>query len=207
LQQVETIVYYPLDTDATDTTLRIATKRAEVLDIRHIVLPSNSGNTTLKLVEIADLNRTAIVSVTVHAGYFKGDEVAISDTTRELLVSKGVKVLCCSHVLSGVERSISREFHGVSHAEIAAYTLRLFGCEGIKVAVEVAIMAADAGLVPTDREIIALGGSHHGVDTAVVLKAAHQNSFFSLEIREILCKPRQRPDGETSLASVVRDER
>ena len=59
-------------------------------------------------------------------------------------------------------------------------------------AVEVAVMAADAGLAPTDREIIAVGGTGRGADTALVLRAAHMNSFFDLEIREIICKPRQR---------------
>ena len=202
----EKIVYYPLDADTTEQTLRIATKRADELGIRHIVLPSSTGATVLRLVDIVDMDRTSIVSVTLHAGYSKGDDVELPHATQELLVSKGVKVFCGSHALSGIERSISREFHGISHAEIIAYTLRLFGCEGIKVAVEVAVMAADAGLVPTDQEIITLGGSHHGVDTAIVLKAAHQNNFFGLEIREILCKPRQRPDGETSLVSKVWDK-
>ena len=64
--------------------------------------------------------------------------------------------------------------------------------EDTKVAVEVAVMAADAGLIPTDREIIAVGGSGGGANAAIVLKAAHMNNFFDLEIREIIAKPRQR---------------
>ena len=63
---------------------------------------------------------------------------------------------------------------------------------GIKVAVEVAIMAADAGLLPTDRKVIAVRGSGGDADTAIVLKAAHMNNFFDLEVRKILGKPRQR---------------
>jgi len=31
-----------------------------------------------------------------------------------------------------------------------------------------------------------------GADTALVLKAAHMNNFFDLEVREIIAKPRQR---------------
>mgnify|MGYP000088288728 CR=1 FL=1 len=73
--------------------------------------------------------------------------------------------------------------------EIIAHTLRLFGTEGLKVAVEIAIMAADAGLIPTDTEVISVGGSGGGADTALVLKAAHMNNFFDLEIREIIAKP------------------
>ena len=75
--------------------------------------------------------------------------------------------------------------------EIIAQTLRRLG-EGVKVAVEVSVMAADAGLVPTDREIVALGGTGGGPDVALVLQAAHMKNFFDLDIREILCKPRGR---------------
>jgi hypothetical protein len=50
-------------------------------------------------------------------------------------------------------------------------------------------MAADAGAL-SGNDIIAIGGSGHGADTALVLKPAHQNNFFDLRIREIICKPR-----------------
>jgi hypothetical protein len=76
--------------------------------------------------------------------------------------------------------------------ELIAHVLRLFGSDGIKVAVEVSVMAADAGLIPTNREIAAVGGTRGGADSAIVLKAAHMNNFFDLEIREIIAKPRQR---------------
>ena len=73
--------------------------------------------------------------------------------------------------------------------EIIAQTLKRFG-EGLKVAVEVSLMAADAGLIPSHREIISCGGTGHGLDTAIVLRPTHAQSFFDLEILEIICKPR-----------------
>jgi hypothetical protein len=72
---------------------------------------------------------------------------------------------------------------------IIANTLRLMG-QGMKVAVEISVMAADAGLVRTDEDIIAIGGSGRGADYAVVLKPVYSNDFFDLKIKEILCKPR-----------------
>ena len=72
-----------------------------------------------------------------------------------------------------------------------AHVLKLMS-QGVKVAVEVAIMAADAGAVPTDEEIIAVGGSGTGADTAIVLQGAHQNNFFDLDIREIIAMPRKK---------------
>lgn len=60
----------------------------------------------------------------------------------------------------------------------------------MKVAVEITLMAADAGLIRTDQEAIAIAGTGKGADTALVLKPANAQTFFDLEIREILCKPR-----------------
>jgi hypothetical protein len=50
-------------------------------------------------------------------------------------------------------------------------------------------MAADAGLVRTDEDIIAIAGTSHGADTAVVLKPVTSQNFFDLRVKEILCKP------------------
>lgn len=52
-------------------------------------------------------------------------------------------------------------------------------------------MAADAGLIPVDEEIIAIGGRAQGVDTAVVLTPANMTNVFDLNIHEIIAMPRQ----------------
>ena len=178
--------------DNTAGVIKAVRKRAEELGIKFIVVASDSGETSLKFWDALKDIEPIMVSVTEHAGFTEGDRIPLSEEKRRELESRGIKVLVCSHALSGVGRSISKKFHGISHVEIIAYTLRQFGGEGIKVAVEVAVMAADAGLIPTDREIIAVGGSGGGADSAVVLRPAHMNNFFDLEIREIIAKPRQR---------------
>jgi hypothetical protein len=58
------------------------------------------------------------------------------------------------------------------------------------VAVEIAVMAADAGAL-SGEDIVAIGGSGRGADTALIIKPAHQNNFFDLKIREVICKPRE----------------
>ena len=40
------------------------------------------------------------------------------------------------------------------------------------------------------QDIVAIGGTGGGADTAVVLRAANQNRFFNLKIREIIGMPR-----------------
>ena len=71
---------------------------------------------------------------------------------------------------------------------IIADTLRLFG-HGTKVAVEVTIMAADAGAL-SGNDVIAIGGTGRGADAALVIKPAHMNNLFDMRIREVICKPR-----------------
>jgi len=73
--------------------------------------------------------------------------------------------------------------------DIIANTLRIFG-EGMKVACEITLMAADSGLVRTDEDIVAIGGSGRGADTAVVLRPVYSHEFFDLRVKEILCKAR-----------------
>jgi len=187
------IVYFDRSGSGNTGAVIQAVQRAvKELGIEYVVIASDTGGTTLKFWEALRGSGVKFISVCEHAGYDGGDESSISEEARKNLEGKGIKVLVCAHALSGVGRSITKKFGGISHAEIIAYTLRLFGTDGIKVAVEVSVMAADAGLIPTDREIIAVGGTYGGADSAIVLKAAHMNNFFDLEIREILAKPRQR---------------
>jgi hypothetical protein len=174
-----------------DQVISAAKKRTQELGIRHVVVASTSGATALKVWEALKDSDVSIVCVGEHYGFWGGDEQHFNEETKKELESKGVKVFIGSHALSGVGRSITNKFKGISHTEIIAYTLRQFG-EGLKVCVEISIMAADAGLIPTDREVVAIGGTSKGADTAIVLKAAHTHNYFDLEIREIIAKPRQR---------------
>jgi hypothetical protein len=91
--------------------------------------------------------------------------------------------------LSGVERAVAKKHGGIYPALLIADTLRLFG-QGTKVAVEISIMAADAGAL-SGADIIAIGGTARGADAALVLKPANQTDLFDMRIREIICKPRQ----------------
>jgi hypothetical protein len=58
------------------------------------------------------------------------------------------------------------------------------------VVIECPMAAMDAGLLEREEEIISMGGTNRGVDTAVTLRPVHVKDFFSLRINEILCRPR-----------------
>lgn len=114
----------------------------------------------------------------------------MGEETRRRLLDGGIKILTTTHLLAGLDRALRFAFQGIYPAEIIANTLRLFG-QGTKVAVEVASMALDAGLIPAGVDVVAMGGSNEGVDTALVMRPAHSQDFFATKIKEIICKPRE----------------
>lgn len=171
----------------TDKVIGAVIQRAEQLKIKHMVIASWSGDTVQKI--LAQTRGLNIVCVTHHTGFSEPGINEMDPEMRRSLQDCGVQVLTATHLLAGVDRAIRNHFGGVYPAEIMAQTLRIFG-QGIKVAVEISVMALDAGLIPYDEEIIAVGGSGTGADAAVVIKPAHSNHFFATEVREIICMPR-----------------
>ena len=133
--------------------------------------------------------RAHVVVVSHHVGFQEPGVWELKEKNRREILKSGTKILTATHALSGVERAIRKKFATIMALELVVHTLRLFG-EGTKVCVEIAIMAADAGLIPVDREVITIGGTGRGAETALVMKPATASRFFNLEIREIIAKPR-----------------
>ncbi len=185
----EIIYWQKSGRDNTVPTLEAALRRAKQLKIRHFVVASCTGYTTKKLITMA--RGLKIVSVTHHAGFAKPGKQEMSARTIRYLQDRAVLVLTTTHFFGGFGRAIRFKFGGLEPEEMAANTLRIFG-EGTKVAVEVAVMAQDAGMIPYGWEIIAIGGTGGGADTAIVCVPKHGKDFFSFEVREIICKPRKR---------------
>jgi hypothetical protein len=169
----------------TNSTIDLALKTAVKRGIKHIVVASSKGGTAKLLKNDDGIN---IVAVTHANGYPEPGKNELTEEARKELQSLGIKVLTTSHVLSGAERGISKVFGGVSPVEIIAQTLRMFG-QGTKVCVEVVVMALDAGLIPFGEPIIAIGGSGHGADTALILTPSHASSIFDVKIHQVICKP------------------
>ena len=177
----------------TEETLKLAVERAQELNIKDIVVASSYGDTAKKLLDVVesknlDLN---VVVVSYHQGFHGEDVITMSEETMNELKERGAKVFMGAHALSGVERAISNKFGGAYPVEIIAHTLRTFG-HGLKVCYEITLMAADAGLIKTKNEVIAIGGRSRGADTSVVIKPANLNNFFNIELREIICMPRDK---------------
>ena len=171
----------------TEETLNIAKARAEELGIRTILVASTRGETGVKAAEI--FKGYSLVVVSHVTGFKEPNLQELTAENRAAIEGAGAKILTCQHAFAGVDRAIRRKLNTYQVSEIMAYTLRVFG-EGMKVVCELALMAADAGLVRTDEEVIAIAGTGRGADTAVVLVPANSHDFFDLRVVEVLCKPR-----------------
>jgi len=170
-----------------DETLKAAKERAEELGIKNIVVASTRGGTGLKTAELfKGYNVVVVPHVT---GLREPGVQELSDEMVEKIKAAGGKIVIAAHAFSGVDRAIQAKWETMYPAGIIAQTLRLFG-QGMKVVVEIAAMAADAGAIPADEDVVVISGSGRGADTAVVMKPANSHRLFDTVIKEIIAKPR-----------------
>ena len=170
----------------TKEVLRIARQRAEELGIKTIVVASTTGYTAVKATEV--FSGFKIIAVSLFTGMLEPNTQEFTEENRKIVESRGGIVFTTTPVFSGLSAAMRKKFNTYVVGDIVANTLRIFG-EGMKVVCEIALMAADGGLVRTDEDVIAIAGSDQGADTAVVLRAVNSSDFFDLKVKEILCKP------------------
>ena len=183
----KTILYFTKTGKAnTDALLRAARSRAAALGVRQVVVASTHGFTAHRAQAAFAGTGVEVIAVTIAASY-DAEGWTMTDAERARLRRAGITVFTGTHALSG---GLSDGLEAPGVQDVAAKVLYRF-CQGMKVAVEVALMAADAGLLDMRREIIAVGGTGEGADTAIVVKPAYTRAFQKLEVREIIGKPRK----------------
>jgi hypothetical protein len=183
-----TVTYFMSAGDVhTQQVLKIAAKHAADAGIKTVLIATCSGKTALSAVDVFPPT-TRIIAVTHVTGFSAPDVQELSDKNRLALIKKGVTVFTGQHAFGGVGRAVRNKLGTYQVDEIMAFTLRVFG-QGTKVAIELALMAADAGLIRTDETVISIGGTGKGADPALTLQGANSARFFDLKVREIICKP------------------
>jgi hypothetical protein len=173
----------------TEKTISIAKDRADEIGVKDIVVATNHGKTALeakKAFKGLDVN---IVAVSICEA-FEDEGWTMTCEEKMELENEGIKVLTSIHALGdGVGSAFAEKFGGKPIEEIVTNTLYRF-CQGMKVCVEIVLMAADAGMIPLDREVMAIAGTDEGADTCIIVKPSYARKFLEFEIREILAKPR-----------------
>jgi hypothetical protein len=172
----------------TDETLRIVKERAIKTGIKTLIVASTQGHTIMRALKL-----------------FEGSGV------RFIVVGGSKKVFptdLYEELIEGGHQSIFNEDYAFSYPGIAWRILRGFS-EGMKVCVEMTLIATDRGYLPVEEEVIAVAGTGRfefpeggGADTAIVIEGVKSTEFFETKlnelerkkkgrrIKEILCKPR-----------------
>jgi hypothetical protein len=185
----QTVYFAQAGPGNTARTLTIARERAEALGIDTVLVATTGGATAVRASEI--FAGFTVVAVTHSTGFDTPHKQELTPENAVTLTRAGVHILTTTHALGGVGRAVRKKLGTYEVDEIIAFTLRIFG-QGMKVVAEIALMAADAGLVPENRPVLAIAGTGCGADTAVVLYPTHAQTFFDLAFAEIICMPSPR---------------
>lgn len=197
-----TIYYEKPGKEHTEETLKIARDAAKERGIDTVLISSTTGWTALEALKVFGGSDLKLIFVTHQTGYREPGVQLMPPETRQKLEKAGAIVYTGTDVLTGgVEIGMGRQRPPKSPPQegrlpsivppvstIVAHTLRLFS-QGVKVCAEIAMMAADAGLVPTGKPVISVAGSHAGSDTAMVISPATSNRIRDMKLHEILAKP------------------
>ena len=138
----------------TDTLLKTVKKYIRTEKIKDIVVASTTGNTGVRAVKLfQDCN----VTVVAHShGFKEPGKGELDEEFKKEILKAGAKIFVGTHALSSAERAVRKDFGTIQTLELMANVLRRMG-EGAKVCVEITLMAADAGLIPVDKDIVAIG--------------------------------------------------
>lgn len=165
----------------TDITFGLVKERLEISPVRKLVLASTTGATARKALEFFK-NMDLKLIVVPHQYDFYRETNPFPLELVETLRASGHEV----HF--GTMLFHTDKLYGSSAPTLLANLLRCFG-QGTKVCFEIALMATDAGLLTKGEKIIAVAGTGHGSDTALVMQAASSQNMNNLRVNEIICKP------------------
>ncbi|MHA3964542.1 MAG: pyruvate kinase alpha/beta domain-containing protein [Candidatus Thorarchaeota archaeon SMTZ1-45] len=154
--------------------------------IEHIVAATTEGSTGISAAKAFSDRKVVVVSH--QTGFVEENKNELKENIRIQIEKLGAKVLTATHAFAGVARSIRKELGTWMTTEIIAVALRTFG-QGTKVCAEIAMMAADAGLVPVNKDIVCIAGTGRGADTAWIVRPANSHAFPKLKMKACLCKP------------------
>ncbi len=178
----------------TEQVVEAVVRRVEAGGIGNVVVASTSGETAIKFA-LALKGKGEVICVS-EAPYRRewGEEWPCLKHKEEL-ESIGVAVI--DRVPYVFHDSVLEDgrWQSAFPERLIKETLYCFG-QGLKVAVEVALLAVSCGYIAPYEEVIGVGGSMSGADTAIVLRATYPATIFAkdpakrLEIREIIAMPR-----------------
>ncbi len=189
----------------TEPLIEAVKDRVKELAVKYVVVASESGRTALKVARaLRDLN-VKVVCVSAYAGVRlaqpEGKWPSITGDVRKELEDLGVKIIEeTPWIFKGVSFDSQFLKRGAPSWAIHEFLSRAMGY-GFKTAIEVALIAAEAGAVPIDEEVVAIAGTGWlggGADCAMVVRPSVVPKVvdveMGIEVREIIAMPRMKFD-------------
>lgn len=170
----------------TERALDVLKEGVDRYRVRHAVIASTFGTTGLAAAKLFSGTGTKVVVVTHNTGFKEPGKLEMTRETRMEIEALGARVHTGTMAFRNIGTAI-RAKQGYCEQDLIANTLRLMG-QGIKVCVEIVLMASDAGLIGID-DVLAVAGTARGADTVALISPAPSNRLFDLKVREILVKP------------------
>jgi len=177
----EKIVYFEkAGKENTAEVLKFVKERAQARGVTKVILASTRGDTARAAAVAFDGSDIRLVVIPHQFGF--GERQRFPQELVTELEKKGHRV----HF--GTMLFHTDNLYGVTAPRLMATLLRTF-CQGIKVCVEMTLMACDGGIVDPGEKAIVVAGTAVGADTAVVVTSAPSTKLADLRIHEIICKP------------------
>ncbi len=184
--QISTVYFDEVSQEHTSTVLEIVKDfMSENPNVEQVVVATTEGTTGVLFAEYFG-TRTVVVSH--HTGFAAPNVNELDEEKRSKITASGASLLTTTHAFAGVSRGIRKALSTYTPTEMLAYAYRTFG-QGTKVCAEIAMMAADAGLVQINRDVVCVGGTGRGADTAWLVQPTNTSAFTKLKMRACLCKP------------------
>ena len=185
-KQMQHLLFDKAGRDNTGKILDLLEEAARHYRVRQVVIASTCGDTGLEAARRLQGKNLNLVIVTHNAGFKEPGTVEMSAATKKEIETLGGRVYTGTMPFRTIGTAI-REKTGYSQQDLTANVLRLF-CQGVKVCVEIVLMAADAGLITPD-DVLAVAGTGRGADTLALISPASSNKLFDLKVKDILAKP------------------
>ena len=179
----------------TQWVMEAVSQRLEVGGIRTVIVASTSGETAVAFAR--SLKGKAELICVSEAPYRRewGEEwPCLKQEFRQELERLGATIIDKAPYVFHSSVLEAARWPGAFPERLVKETLYSFG-QGMKVAVEVALTGVSCGYVTPYEDVIGVGGSSKGADTAILLRATYPASLFDkdpakrLEIREIIAMP------------------
>jgi len=182
----------------TEKTLELAIQRTRELNIKKLVVASETGLSALKAAKMLKDSKINLIVVTSAAGTKIENTVIgnlrIGISNKKIwdqLEESGARIVRATDPFYNI--GVCLEHKGVpTLATLIRLCLGIIS-SGTAVCVAATLMATDNGLLSEGEEVVAVAGSWVGLDTALVVQATNSINLLkarAMQIREIICKPR-----------------